>query len=599
MLTTTQTTAAPTPSTTTAPTSSSTTAPTSSYTAPTSSYTAPTSSTTTAPTTLLCNPTTLQPPIKKKWQRGPRQKCCFPKCEYNERTDPKIKRITNLPKNQPPLDIGRLRDVKRFLKKKWERQLTLQKCGKKDKGAQYFLCSHHEMHEVTKRITITRKTNIKNQPERKCPISFTFTVPTGIGIKAAAQPTRRHTKGLGNDRGYKRLLNEMKHDIIQHNDKDTNKYHNLVNIATGNTDLVLDVVAKNDELEAECTRLRKENEDYKKREKEMLEKPSLHTANRKKGNAYVLPVVSFEDLVENDAEVKRRTGFSSLKNMISFIIILCNGDFNQIRYKHTSLTWLEEWFFYFEWIWGRTLLRWIDAAAVYKTHVTSVRKIFEKKLEIAKQCRERWPRYASYHEDHSLTKQKWQDKFKGKRIVMWDDTNINLNYKPSSAEEQRLTYSVYYAGNCAKGGVFIQLCGWIGVENLWCGATSDSHYQEHTKIFERQNDFAKKDLVDGQVKPFWNVLDKGYRVNVPAWRAGRQEIVQPVFASSDRRFSGRDTIITADVATYRSSNERGVKVTKYSAYIARGIKQNASAATMDDVWVSWSFQTNFMYKSVL
>ena len=117
-------------STTTAPTSSTstTTAPPSSYTAPTSSssaYTAPTSSTTTAPTTLLCNPTTLQPPIKKKWQRGPRQKCCFPKCEYNERTDPKIKRITNLPKNQPPLDIGRLRDVKRFLKKKWERQLTL------------------------------------------------------------------------------------------------------------------------------------------------------------------------------------------------------------------------------------------------------------------------------------------------------------------------------------------------------------------------------------------------------------------------------------------------------------------------------------------
>ena len=66
---------------------------------------------------------------------------------------------------------------------------------------------------------------------------------------------------------------------------------------------------------------------------------------------------------------------------------------------------------------------------------------------------------------------------------MWDDTNVDLAYKPASAEEQRLTYNPYYACNCAKGGVFLQLCGWIGVENLWVGATSDSYYQQETRIF--------------------------------------------------------------------------------------------------------------------
>ena len=236
---------------------------------------------------------------------------------------------------------------------------------------------------------------------------------------------------------------------------------------------------------------------------------------------------------------------------------------------------------------------------MYKSHIMTVRSIFESKIKKAKACRERWPTYVSYNEDHALAKQRWKDKFKGKRIVMWDDTNVNFAYQPSGADEQRLTYSMYYAGNCAKGGVFIQLCGWMGVENLWVGATSDSHYQEKTNIFQRQNEFAKQDKVDGKHISFTNILDKGYRVNVPAWRAGRQEVIQPTFATSDRKFSGRETIHTADVASTRSGNERGVNRSKQSGYIRRGIKQNASTTAMDDVWLCWSFQTNFMYKSVL
>ena len=56
--------------------------------------------------------------------------------------------------------------------------------------------------------------------------------------------------------------------------------------------------------------------------------------------------------------------------------------------------------------------------------------------------------------------------------------------------------------NCAKGGVFLQLCGWMGVGELWYGAISDSTYIEKAKILERQRDFAQNDLVgDKHIPP--------------------------------------------------------------------------------------------------
>ena len=295
----------------------------------------------------------------------------------------------------------------------------------------------------------------------------------------------------------------------------------------------------------------------------------------------------------------RKTGFETRAMMIGMIVIICNGDHDKMISRRSSLTWFEEWFFYFEFKWGRTITRWVDAKAVYKKDMKGLLVIFKSKVSIALQCRERWPRFVSFDEDHTLMKQTWKDKYKDKRIIMWDDTNVNFCFMPSGADEQRLTYSMYYAGNCAKGGVFLQLCGWTGVENLWVGATSDSHYQEHTNIFEKQNRFAKNDLVYGQLIPFTNIFDKGYRVNLPAWRAGRQQVIQPTFAKSDCKFSGRETLHTASVASDRSANERAVNRCKQSGYIQRGLKQNGDPTTMDDVWLTWSFQTNFMYNAVL
>ena len=104
-------------------------------------------------------------------------------------------------------------------------------------------------------------------------------------------------------------------------------------------------------------------------------------------------------------------------------------------------------------------MRWVDVEKEYRMNITLCRKVFNTKLAVVVCCRFSWPRWVSHSEDCTLRKPKWNDKYDGKRVVMWDDTNVNLQFKPSSVEVQHITYSAYYGGNVCKGGVFLQLCG--------------------------------------------------------------------------------------------------------------------------------------------
>jgi hypothetical protein len=61
---------------------------------------------------------------------------------------------------------------------------------------------------------------------------------------------------------------------------------------------------------------------------------------------------------------------------------------------------------------------------------------------------------------------------------MWDNTDEPFQGKLSDGELQQLTFSLYYGLNVAKGGVFLQLCGWLGGWALWLGAISDTEYFE-------------------------------------------------------------------------------------------------------------------------
>ena len=65
-------------------------------------------------------------------------------------------------------------------------------------------------------------------------------------------------------------------------------------------------------------------------------------------------------------------------------------------------------------------------------------------------------------------------------------------------------------------------------------------------------------IVNSKYFAFTNVLDKGYCVNLPAWRAGRQQIYQPISAKHNIKFKVRETIRSADIATNHLGNEQTV-----------------------------------------
>jgi len=172
------------------------------------------------------------------------------------------------------------------------------------------------------------------------------------------------------------------------------------------------------------------------------------------------PVVEPDSVA--DKEVKERTGFESLLLLLCFVAIVCDGDVDSMTMTTSSLTWFEEWFFFFEMVWGRSLSRWVDAERVYKINQRILRDVFARKLAMVLSTVAAWPRYIYHDEDVKLRSSKWRERYKNKRIIMWDNTNVDFLGKPTDADLQRLTYSLYYGCNVAKGGIFLQLCGWLG-----------------------------------------------------------------------------------------------------------------------------------------
>ena len=301
------------------------------------------------------------------------------------------------------------------------------------------------------------------------------------------------------------------------------------------------------------------------------------------------------------SEIKRRTGFKSETAVLKYIMIVCNGNFNTMTSTKSNFTWFEEWMLFFEMMWGKTHTRVEDLLGMYRVdRFKTLYSIIECKLDLVVKCRKSWPSYATLEEDKLLRKEKWDEKYGDIRVVMWDDTNIPFTFKPLSANLQKITYSSYYAMNCGKGGVFLQLCGWMGVEELWVGATSDSFYMENTDILKRQKEFAENDTKDGEKHiPFTIILDKGYRIIRIAWREGKQTFLQPKFAKSDLQFTSDELHFSGSVAADRSGNERAVRRSKLSSTLKRGLKPNGCPVRLNKIWEAWSFQTNFMYGSVL
>lgn len=165
--------------------------------------------------------------------------------------------------------------------------------------------------------------------------------------------------------------------------------------------------------------------------------------------------------------------------------------------------------------------------------------------------------------------------------------------KPSCPGLQLLTFSSYCGGNVCKGGVSLQLCGYITTESLWVGRTPDGHYQTKCGILQKQKDFVSQD--DSSNIPFTMVIDKGYQIAEAAWRQGKQMVLQPTFARSDQKFSSMDVLSSSAIASNRGGNERAVRVVKMSALLKRGFQNNSSTDHLANVWLVWGFQVNFMF----
>ena len=209
-----------------------------------------------------------------------------------------------------------------------------------------------------------------------------------------------------------------------------------------------------------------------------------------------------------------------------------------------------------------------------------------------------WPRFASYEEDTLLRKRSKWGKYDGKRPIMWNMTNVSA-FAFTDAALQRATYSHYYGENCFKGGIFAQLCGWLGNEDLWGGAVGDSDYHNDAGYLEEQRRFQESDLVDGEVIQFLNLLDRGFRGKMASWKSGRQVALQPPSAKSDRRFTGSQTIFAGSVAHDRGGNERAVRVCKRCGLAKRGLQPAMCATWLNNAWRVFGFRANFMYESVL
>ena len=136
------------------------------------------------------------------------------------------------------------------------------------------------------------------------------------------------------------------------------------------------------------------------------------------------------------------------------------GDIDLLTHKSHSLSWLESWILYYEFVYGRTHKRMRDYAKQWNINTDMVRAVVKEKLAMVIKVRQAWPKFVSIDEDESLRKSHWNEKMSGKRIrmIMHDMTDVPID-QPGDSELNRATFSKYYGGNCGKGGIFTQLCG--------------------------------------------------------------------------------------------------------------------------------------------
>jgi hypothetical protein len=257
----------------------------------------------------------------------------------------------HVPKIPPPLDPEKEYDDDDLMKHEVDR-IFGQECYKRidirynDNGKDIRICGIHPMEKITKVVEFLDK---EQNIQKADTIMY---LPTTDGVMVATSALQNNNQGLGSDGWLRRQLEENK-EI-----RASLWMSQMLENQEGNLEAINPAVAKaagisytnnnrNNRIQVEYPRLTKQETDKR-------------------------TAVRFCDLT--DDLITTTTGFPSVMMMMGFIILINNGNVQEIRHTETTLTWLEEYLVYFETVWGKNSTRWCDLEIRFRTSSKTLQK---------------------------------------------------------------------------------------------------------------------------------------------------------------------------------------------------------------------------------
>jgi hypothetical protein len=336
--------------------------------------------------------------------------CKFINCKINGRNGMKFRRIPSAPE---PMDdnihhrnVDRMKhEVRRVFANECCRRIGRPCCPRSigDKKKDIRICALHQIEKIVKDVEW-----LDNDLEKNI-IKATMYVPSSVGVayttainhvqqQSQQQQGRviRENRGLGSDWLIARQLQSIDNNtgllltqIYEHAEGNLQVINPTIARAAG-----IEVVASSEKIRVEVPQ-----------NLGMLEQEET--------------VVRLNDL--SDDLVKITTGFPTVILMVSFIILVNKGKIQDI----------------FETVWCKNSTRWVDLEIRFNTSSKTLRTIFDHKRDIHMKCVSIWPKFVSYVEDNSLRKIKWDEHYRDRRVIMWENTNVPFCYKPSASDVQR------------------------------------------------------------------------------------------------------------------------------------------------------------------
>ena len=129
--------------------------------------------------------------------------------------------------------------------------------------------------------------------------------------------------------------------------------------------------------------------------------------------------------------------------LLSYVSVIYNGNMNIITWICTKLTWLEEWIFYLEYICGHVTTWWCYFEYKYRLKQECCRKVVRTKLSICIDGRNFWPMYLWHKEDYELQRNKWNEQWGDRQVIMHNNTNVSMP-KLADADKQHSLWINYY-----------------------------------------------------------------------------------------------------------------------------------------------------------